>query len=300
MYNTFVVTRYIYGLETLVLRLKHLETLEDYHRATLRRLQSLPERTAKAAIYLLVGTAPLEARLDSAIASLLLSMGKKPGSLIHRLALQQLEVKDGASHSWFAYARKRMDKYNIDIVRVIRGGYSRHALKQTILLLWTETLKTDARLKSTLKYLHLETCNLCKPHPIWTSTQYLRHGTRQSIVKAKLVLGVYTLQADRSRFNQNRIDPTCTLCNSAPEDRMHFVLVCCKLEDTRCPVLDDINMIIPGFRGCFSREAQLQVILDHRGSDLYLTDTESATLDSLTTTLVYRLHAVRQRYINTL
>jgi hypothetical protein len=114
MYSVYVITRLLYGLETVVLKKKHFLTLETYHRQTLRRLQSLPSRTSRAAIYLLIGIPPIEARLDSAIAALLQSIGRRPGSILQRLAIQQLMTKDATSHSWFAYARSRLSVYGID------------------------------------------------------------------------------------------------------------------------------------------------------------------------------------------
>ena len=41
-----------------------IQSLESYHRTTLRELQSLPKRTAKCAVYLLAGTLPLEGLID--------------------------------------------------------------------------------------------------------------------------------------------------------------------------------------------------------------------------------------------
>jgi len=51
----YVLPRLIYGLEVLPLKKKHVENLVAFHRKSIRYLQSLPQRIATAAIYLLVG-----------------------------------------------------------------------------------------------------------------------------------------------------------------------------------------------------------------------------------------------------
>jgi hypothetical protein len=50
-------------LEVLPLKKKHVENLETFHRKSIHYLQSLPQRIATAAIYLLVGAVPIEAEL---------------------------------------------------------------------------------------------------------------------------------------------------------------------------------------------------------------------------------------------
>ena len=59
----YVVTRSLYGLETQVLGRTQVTRLEDFYRTCLRRVQSLPERGAKEAAYLLMVVLPVEAIL---------------------------------------------------------------------------------------------------------------------------------------------------------------------------------------------------------------------------------------------
>jgi hypothetical protein len=223
MYNAFVSPRLLYGLETLVLCKKHLET---YQKETLLRLQSLPPRTAKSGFYLLIGILPVEARLDTAIASILHKVTQTQNVTLQHLATQQLTQKDAASNSWFSYARNRLARYSIDAHDLLRGIYRMPAVKESIRTYWKDALCQDAIQKSSLRYLALDACSFGKPHPVWSSSQYSLQGTRHSYVKAKLLLGVYTLQANRTVFNQNAVDPTCLLCGEAPENRLHFILHC--------------------------------------------------------------------------
>jgi hypothetical protein len=74
IHHTYVLPRLIYGLEVLPLKKKHVENLESFHRKSIRYVQSLPQRIATAAIYLLVGAIPIKAELHKRKLSLLYSM----------------------------------------------------------------------------------------------------------------------------------------------------------------------------------------------------------------------------------
>ena len=53
----------------------------------------------------------------------------------------------------------------------------------------------------------------------------------------------YILQANRARFNQNSVNPTCPLCKQAPEDLPHFLLSCPGLEPTTTKSLPKIKRL---------------------------------------------------------
>ena len=42
-------------------------------------------------------------------------------------------------------------------------------------------------------------------------------------IKARLMTGTYVLQSNRAKFNQYKVDPTCTLCEDEPEGQEHFL-----------------------------------------------------------------------------
>ena len=62
IYKTYVLPRLLYGLEILPLNKTNIATLEKFHKNSLRMIQSLPERTATAAVNLLLGALPVEQR----------------------------------------------------------------------------------------------------------------------------------------------------------------------------------------------------------------------------------------------
>ena len=63
-----------------------------------------------------------------------------------------------------------------------------------------------------------------KTHNIWYSGGAEPYAVNRSCVKAKLACGTYTLQKDRSKFSKHSASPTCQLCKSEPEDRLHNLL----------------------------------------------------------------------------
>jgi len=71
IYQVYVVPRLLYGLETLNLQNKDLTALHSFHLSTLKHIQSLPNRTATSAIYLLLGILPINAELHKRQLSLL-------------------------------------------------------------------------------------------------------------------------------------------------------------------------------------------------------------------------------------
>jgi hypothetical protein len=63
MYEAYVIPKLLYGVEILPLNATQTALLSKFHIANLRRLQSLPTRTAIGIVYLLVGAMPIEAEI---------------------------------------------------------------------------------------------------------------------------------------------------------------------------------------------------------------------------------------------
>ena len=90
MYQTYVMPRMLFSLEVLDLRKTDLKQLSDF---LLRRIQSLPSRTALPAVYLLVGALPLEAELHKRQLSLLFSILSSENTTLHQLVQRALGQK---------------------------------------------------------------------------------------------------------------------------------------------------------------------------------------------------------------
>ena len=120
------------------------------------------------------------------------------------------------STSWFIYAARRLARYNLDatVILEITGLLS---VKTIITNYWTNHLREEIATKSSIRYLRPESCDMKKPHCVWSSGGNTTE-TRKATQKARLLTGTYTLQTNKAAFNQFAIEATCPLCGEAPED----------------------------------------------------------------------------------
>ena len=126
----------------------------------------------------------------------------------------------------------------------------------------------------------------------------------EAIVKARILTGTYTLQANKHRFNQFEIEPTCLLCGSAPENRSHFLLHCPSLNHVRSRILDGIvDIFSPDASGvagnCEADDcSKVQAIIDCGHSSFQeLSKEDSRRVEKLSRSLVYNLHICRTKIL---
>lgn len=74
IYQIYVLPRLLYNMEVVSLTKTQLKELEYFHLNFLRNIQSLPQRTATAAIYALLGAMPIEPEIHKRQLSLLHSI----------------------------------------------------------------------------------------------------------------------------------------------------------------------------------------------------------------------------------
>ncbi|CAC5380442.1 unnamed protein product [Mytilus coruscus] len=105
---------------------------------------------------------------------------------------------------------------------------------------WLNTLKDEAELKSTLKYMEPNHLLIGKNHPVWNTFDKTKAEVRKTIIKTKLVSGTFILNSDRAKFNQSP-SPLCQLCNLHEENISHFLLDCPLLSKTRITYFEPIK-----------------------------------------------------------
>ena len=96
-----MLPRLLYGLEILPLSKIHILGLEKFHKNSLRIIQSLPERTATSAVYLLLGALPIENEIHKRQLSLLHSILVCDNSRIKEVLNRQLSVNFDNKDSFF-------------------------------------------------------------------------------------------------------------------------------------------------------------------------------------------------------
>ena len=300
LYRTYVLPRLLSGLETVILSAKELDPLELFHRRILRAIQHLPDKCSNTAVYVLLGTLPIEAHLHNRMLTMFGAIARAETSRIHTLAISMLE--NPRPQSWFTNISILLQKYKLqEPGMTLKDPPTKSCWKRIVSRAiwehWEEKLKRDMTQKSSLKYLLPENCTLSRQHLLWESTSYNPRDIRRAVVKAKLLTGTYILQANRARFNQHEVNPTCPLCGEGSEDREHFLLNCARLEGIRKPYVQSILKTLPD--EIIQQGAQdilLQIILDcpiSLGSTGRLSRAQRSSIETTSRGLCYALHFER-------
>ena len=94
MLDTYILLRMLYGLETLSISPKNKEMLGILQKI-LKRIQSIPQRTANEAsyMYILFGILPAEALLDIKTLIFFHNIITDHDSILYQVAMHQLATK---------------------------------------------------------------------------------------------------------------------------------------------------------------------------------------------------------------
>ena len=87
-----LVPRLLFGLGVLPFNQSQLNLLSKFHVDTLKRIQSLPTRTATCAVYLLLGALPIEAEIHKKKLSMLYNILASTNETITELTERQIAV----------------------------------------------------------------------------------------------------------------------------------------------------------------------------------------------------------------
>ena len=238
IYKTYVLPRLIYGLEVLSLNKADVSQLEKFHRKTLRCIQSLPQRTAVSAIYLLLGALPIEGELHRKQLSFLHNLLECNNQKVKAIVIRQISTNFDNKNSFFYKIRSVLSTYGLpNLHELIENVPTKLAWKKDINLkinrYWTQLLISDTESKSTLKLLNTSNMEIGRCHLVWDFKNKTKIEVRKAIIKARILCGTFTLQVDNFKFNRFNTSPTCLLCHSADETIEHFI--------TRCPRLYSIR-----------------------------------------------------------
>ena len=201
-------------------------------------IQSLPKRTATAAVYLLLSALPVEAKIHTKQLSLLHSIVDSDNNRIKEVLNRQISVDFDNKDSFFYRVLKVLELYNLpDIISLNQELPTKTAwtslVNRTIMTYWRESLLQDVQCKSTLTFLTYDNISLGEVHSVWVSTENSVTDVRKAIVKARILTGTCLLQTNIHRFSQYSEDLTCILCKQQEEDIFHMLLYCPRLTDTR-------------------------------------------------------------------
>ncbi len=244
----YVLPRLLHGLEAAVLQKKDLSKLDNYYRRLLRQIQGLPSNVSSEAVYILLGTVPVEAHLHRRILSLLGSIARLgPSNPLYQLAVRQLAVKTPEAKSWFSQARRIGELYGIDIDAAVLHPWPKITWKTyvttTITEHWRRSLEKAADSKSTLCHMLPPLMDRHQPHPMWTICRGSTYLTRATTVRARMLTGRYPVQEMAHRIYRRGNSSICPVCNKAPETLEHFVSICPAYKELRNREIDKLKNI---------------------------------------------------------
>ena len=99
------------SLEVLPLTDTQIVQLQRFHISTLKRIQSLPERTASSVVQLLLGALPVQAEIHKRQLSLLHSIANSKNARIKGLMSRQLSLE--GQKSFFVAAEHTLKMYSL-------------------------------------------------------------------------------------------------------------------------------------------------------------------------------------------
>ena len=245
LWKIYALPRVLYGLEVQTCLQSDIQTMEQLQRSMLRRIQSFPNSTAIPALYCLLGVRPLEQELDLRRLTLLANVLYTDGTLEQDIAMRQISVKDPDNHSWFVSCNELLHKYSLPNIYTVRVEFgSEPQLKQQVNASVDKYIKESwlsvAEDRKSLGFLNMESCNVGKVHPCWSTVDTVI-DVRRAVVKAGILTGTYHLQADRDKFHKTGTTSKCPLCSDASEDRLHFLTARVSLSHVRQPYIVKIE-----------------------------------------------------------
>ncbi|XP_063411607.1 uncharacterized protein LOC134694525 [Mytilus trossulus] len=238
MIKCFVIPRLLYGLDIIRLTKTDIAKLSVYYIQLLKQIQHLPSRTANSAVLVLTGQLPIESEIHKKMLSLFRNIADNHGSVERSIAQRQLALKTRDSESWFIQIIKLTEMYELPSpIEVMDLVPEKHIWKKLVYNAvndyWKNILILEARTKVSMKMLNVDNFKAGVVHNIWESCGSELLSVKRACVKAKIISGTYTLQADRAKFNGNRSSSLCPLCFKQSEDLMHFLIKCNSLEGVR-------------------------------------------------------------------
>ena len=200
--------RMLYGLKILDLRKKDIKQLSDFHIDLLRRIQALPTRAALSAVYLLVGTLPMEAELHKKQLSLLFSVVSSNNATLQQLVQRAIGLHGMSYDGYFKRVSDTLDMYNLPNIRQLFDGTPskldwKRQTKQAMSTYWTTRLVEDAMTKSTLTHCFTGNLRVGQVHMVWDSIQQNMQDVKRGHVKARLLKGTYMFQSTKFKFNSS-------------------------------------------------------------------------------------------------
>ena len=110
LWKTYVIPRFLHGVEVLHITHTDLERLEKLQRKTCKHIQGLPDRTSSTGVHVLPGVEPIECVIDRNRLSLFINIARSQGSLENEVLSRQIGMAAIDGKSFASCIRKILKK----------------------------------------------------------------------------------------------------------------------------------------------------------------------------------------------
>ena len=296
IYNSYVIPRCLYGLESVKITDTAKSKLKTLHRYCLRCILGLPKWSAIPALHILTGQLPIEYVMDIRTLTFIRSlMSIEP---TRDIILRQYAIKPSSSNSLTINFKQKLQKYHLPTIldlyeKVPEKQKWKQQVKSSVIKTAVKHLYDEAQEMSSLKFLN-HTLIYNMPHPVVLHVSNNRQVTR-ACIKAMVLIGAYPLQFNRWKMEKAN-SPACLLCNAELEDTEHFVELCPELQQVRNSYEARIHAILPNPL----QMSKTQAILDSR--TLIQSHPEmkkrEGEVEEVTRDLIFALHIRRSTSLN--
>ena len=157
IHHSYVYPVFMYGLESMVLDKRSIDTLATFHMPIIKELPGLPTRIDNAAAYLMANQLPLPALLHIETLTLLCNIAISKNNSLEILLKRKYELR--VRKSWAMNAQDTLDIYDMssidDIFESDNPRLMKKHFKQVIRKEWNRRLKEECAGKSSLRWPHL-------------------------------------------------------------------------------------------------------------------------------------------------
>ena len=304
IWTTFVIPRLLYGLDTLLMKNKDIQTLEKFQKKCLKQIQGLPDNASNSACLVLLGVLPTGAVLHKNLLTLFVSMIRDKTSIEYEIAQRQLVMREDPRDSMFTYIKSILEYYDLpSVFWLLNNPPTKAEWKRTLNHKINDMVEsewqTDIESKSSTKYVNPSILKVGTCRHIWSTVRDNIHDSKRAQLKCKLLTGTYILQSNRAVFNQYSVNSTCKLCELAPETRQHFIGECVYFETERSAYINKLTssgiltleqlqqLQNPDFLTCVTLDASC--VIDYSNLDLE----KLGSLELYTREYINRIHIRR-------
>ncbi|CAC5414495.1 MLL1 [Mytilus coruscus] len=151
---------------------------------------------------------------------------------------RQITTNFDNKSSFFSRVMEILDVYELPTIIQLQSNIpKKEQWKRTIKLkvdtFWKDKALIDSERKSSLKFMNTDNFEINKHYKVCKVKHLPRFELRKAIVKTRMIIGTYILQAYKHKFTPYAVEPICQLCNTDNEDITDFLTTFLLLSSTR-------------------------------------------------------------------